>query len=57
LPGDRGGRAADRETFKALETREALIEFEMVEGREGKARAVQAVEFGGGRESRPADRW
>jgi len=31
--------------FKSLKTREALIEFEMVEGREGKPRAVRAVEF------------
>ncbi len=37
------------ETFKALKTREALIEFEMVEGREGKPRAVRAVEFVWGR--------
>ena len=42
---DRGGRAADMEVFKSLKTREALIEFEMVEGREGKPRAVRAVEF------------
>jgi cold shock CspA family protein len=42
---DRGGRAADMEVFKALNAREALVEFEMVEGREGKPRAVRAVEF------------
>ena len=35
----------EMEAFKALKTREALIEFEMVEGREGKPRAVRAVEF------------
>ena len=45
MPGDRGGRAADTETRKALNTREELIELEMVEGREGKARAVLAVEL------------
>jgi hypothetical protein len=33
------------ETFKGLKTREALIEFEMVEGREGKPRAARVVEF------------
>jgi len=40
-----GTSASARCTTKALKTREALIEFEMVEGREGKPRAVRAVEF------------
>ena len=39
------GRPGDMETFKALKTREAPIEFEMVEGREGKPRAARVVEF------------
>ena len=53
------GRTMDMETFKALKTREALIEFEMVEGREGKPRAARSVEFvwgPGSRDRRRASR-
>src|SRR5262249_3925178 len=40
-----GGRQVSMDAFKALKTREALVEFEMVEGREGKPRAARAVEL------------
>jgi len=39
------GRQIDMTAFRNLKSREALIEFEMVEGREGRPKAIRAQEF------------
>lgn len=42
------GLPVDMDAFKALKTREPLIEFEMVDGREGRPRAAREAAFAWG---------
>jgi cold shock CspA family protein len=41
----RNGQPADTEYFGRLKAREAIIEFDLVEGAEGKAKAINVREF------------